>query len=276
LVRADKKATTSGFFSGPKRDEAAELYVKAANSFKLAKSWKEAGDAYLKAAQMQILMGERDEAAQMFIAASKCFKKCLPQEAINSLKQAVEILTDQGRLHQAANHMKDIGIIYESDLLDLEKSSQAYETAGDWYATEEAASLANGCFLKVATFAAQLERYDKAIQTFEQVATSSADNNMSKWSLKDYFLKAGLCYLAMQDSVGLQRAIERYCALDATFSTTRECRFLLKLGEVVDAGDVEQFTELVVEYDTLTKLDTWKTTLLLRVKKSVSEDMALT
>lgn len=50
--------------------------------------------------------------------------------------------------------------------------------------------------LKVATFAAQLGQYDKAIDKFELVASASLDNQLMKWSLKEYFLKAGLCHIA--------------------------------------------------------------------------------
>lgn len=50
--------------------------------------------------------------------------------------------------------------------------------------------------LKVGTFAAQLGYYDKAIEKFETVAHDSLDNQLMKWSLKEYFLKAGLCHIA--------------------------------------------------------------------------------
>jgi alpha-soluble NSF attachment protein len=40
-----------------------------------------------------------------------------------------------------------------------------------------------------------MELYDVAIEKFEQVAAASVDDNLLKWSLKEYFLKAGLCHL---------------------------------------------------------------------------------
>ena len=55
--------------------------------------------------------------------------------------------------------------------------------------------MVNKCLLKVAHFAAQLEQYDVAIEKLETVATASVDNPLTKWSLKEYFLKAGLCHL---------------------------------------------------------------------------------
>ncbi|CAG8473890.1 10377_t:CDS:2 [Racocetra fulgida] len=293
LAKADKKATTFGWFGSNKFEEAAELYNKAANIFKLGKRWKEAGDAFTKAANMQLQLNERDDAATTFINAAKCYKKGSfeatiylkyqtliiifdPTDAITSLKQAIEILTDRGRFQAAAGHQKDIAQIYESDLIDLEKAMQAYEIAADWYAGEEATALANNCLLKVATFAATLEQYDKAIEKFEQVAAASLDNQLTKWSLKDYFLKAGLCHIAFGDHIGAKRAIERYCDMDVTFSTTRECQFLKAILEAVENDDIESFTNRVVEFDQLTKLDNWKTTILLRIKKSIQEGGSLT
>lgn len=55
--------------------------------------------------------------------------------------------------------------------------------------------MVNKCLLKVAYLAAQLEKYELAIEKFEEVATASVDNQLTKWSLKEYFLKAGLCHL---------------------------------------------------------------------------------
>ncbi|CAI2165826.1 7037_t:CDS:2 [Funneliformis geosporum] len=276
LAKADKKATTFRFFGGNNYEDAAELYIKAANSFKLAKRWKEAGDAFSKAANMQIQLNERDEASSTFINASKCYKKCSFEDAITSLKQAIEILTDRGRFQAAAGHQKDIAQIYESDLVDLEKSMQSYEIAADWYAGEEANALANNCLLKVATFAATLELYDKAIEKFEQVAHASLDNQLTKWSLKEYFLKAGLCHIVNGDYIGAGNAIERYKDMDVSFAGTREYQFLQDILSAVENGDVETFTNRVVDFDQLSKLDNWKTTILLRIKKGIQEEPLLT
>lgn len=57
--------------------------------------------------------------------------------------------------------------------------------------------MVNKCLLKVAHFAAQLEQYENAIDKFEAVASASVDNQLTKWSLKEYFLKAVLCHLCI-------------------------------------------------------------------------------
>lgn len=44
--------------------------------------------------------------------------------------------------------------------------------------------------------AATLEQYPRAIGHYEQVATASLHNPMTKYGVKEYYLKSGLCWLA--------------------------------------------------------------------------------
>ncbi|KAI9022521.1 soluble NSF attachment protein [Hyaloraphidium curvatum] len=281
LAQAKKAASYTGWFGGNKLDEAAELYQKAANRFQLAKKWKEAGDAFVAAAEAQIKLQERDEAASIFVNASKAYKKVSPlgesrPDAVKALQQAVDIYTDRGRFHPAATQQKAIAEIYETDLTDLENAMIAYQKAADWYSSEDSKALTNNCLLKVAHFAAQLERYPEAIEKFESVAEASVDNNLTKWSVREYLMKAGLCHLASGDMVAAHRALEKYLSMDVTFGSTREYQFLKSLLEALEAGDVDAFTNVVVDFDRMTKLDPWKTSILLKMKKSIGEEMSIT
>ena len=56
---------------------------------------------------------------------------------------------------------------------------------------------ANACYLKVAQFAATLEQYDRAIELYERVAAKSLENNLTKWSVRDYLLRAFICVLCL-------------------------------------------------------------------------------
>lgn len=131
--------------------------------------------------------------------------------------------------------------------------------------------MANKLYLKVADLAALDGDYYKAIEHFEKVATSSVSNNLMKWSVKDYFLKSGMCLLAVGDMVAVNRAFEKYRDMDHTFASTREHQLLVDLAEAVDAGDQEAFADKLFQYDQMSKLDKWKTTILLRVKNAIDE-----
>jgi alpha-soluble NSF attachment protein len=68
----------------------------------------------------------------------------------------------------------------------------------------------------------------------------------------------------------------KYSNQDAAFTSTREAKFINALIEAVEAGDQESFTGAVVEFDQVTKLDNWKTGMLLKIKRSIQEEPGLT
>jgi alpha-soluble NSF attachment protein len=81
LDKADKKATSSGGWftsSSTKFEEAGDLYQQAANSFKIDKLFKEAGDAFAREAECREKCGENSEAANAWWNASKAYKRGFP------------------------------------------------------------------------------------------------------------------------------------------------------------------------------------------------------
>lgn len=132
-------------------------------------------------------------------------------------------------------------------------------------------SLANKLWLKVADLAALAEDYYKAIANYEKVAQASINNNLMRYSVKEYFLKAGICHMATKDMVSTHRALDKYREMDPSFTTQREHQLLVDLVQAVEAGDQEMFTEKLFQYDQMTKLDKWKTAVLLRIKNGIDE-----
>jgi alpha-soluble NSF attachment protein len=79
-----------------------------------------------------------------------------------------------------------------------------------------------------------------------------------------------------QDYVSARRNLERYGQADNTFPSTREAKFVKALLEALEQGDEEAFTGVVFEYDQVTKLDNWKTAILLKIKKGIQQAPGLT
>lgn len=74
VKKAEKKLTGWGLF-GSKHEDAADLFEKAANCFKLAKSWDQAGAVFVKLAQCHIKLDSKHEAAGSYADAAHCYKK---------------------------------------------------------------------------------------------------------------------------------------------------------------------------------------------------------
>ena len=81
---------------------------------------------------------------------------------------------------------------------------------------------------------------------------------------------------AFQDPVTARRNMTKYASQDTTFSSTREAKFVNILIEAFEQGDQEMFTGAVVEFDQVTKLDNWKTGMLLKIKRGIQEEPSIT
>lgn len=60
---------------GNKVDDAIDCYHRAANMFKMAKKWTQAGNAFCSAANLHAQAGSRHDAGVNFVDASNCYKK---------------------------------------------------------------------------------------------------------------------------------------------------------------------------------------------------------
>lgn len=107
-------------------------------------------------------------------------------------------------------------------------------------------ALANKLWLKTADLVAlEGKDYYKAIELYEKVAKTSIQNNLMRWSVKEYLLKAGICQLCTGDQVGVNAALDRYRELDPSFVQQREHQLLADLAGAVQDGDQEVFADKV-------------------------------
>jgi len=270
MNEAKAKYDSFGWWSNTKFDDAAELYKKAANIFKLAKEYDKAGDAFLRAADCYVKLNSKHEVAMCYMSAAAILRKSNVPESIKCFKIGIEFYLDEGRFAMAAKHQKEIAELYEADG-EIESAMEAYCLAADYFEGDNQVSHSNNCLLKVALFSAQLQQYQRAIDIYQKIAHASIDNNLLKWSVKDYLFRAGLCYLAIGEMIATKRALEQFQTMDHTFGTSRECKLLMELAEAVEESDVEKFKAAVIEFDSISKLEPWKRTIVSRIENKIKE-----
>lgn len=262
--QAEKKLKSFGFF-GNKNEDAAELYEKAANNFKLGKCWNDAVDSYEKLAELQIKLDSKHEAATAYVEASKCAAKSQPEKATGLLQKAVSIYTDMGRLNMAARQLKEIAEVNEKQGLK-EEAITFYEQAADLFETEGSNSEATKCKLKIAEFSGEMGRYQRAVELFEEAAKGAVENNLLKFSARGYLLNAGICYMCFCSPDDLEIKVSKYKDIDLQFEGSREAMLLdqiLEAYQTLDNKSVERFSTALAEFDRMIRLDAWKTKILL-------------
>ena len=150
-----------------------------------------------------------------------------------------------------------------------------YEQASELYDMEDSKSSANTCRAKVAELAsAALDPPDllKASRIYNTLGLACLDSNLLKFNAKGYFLQAILCQLANGDAVGAEQALQRYEGVDYTFGESREGKLAQQLVDCVERFDAEALATACFEYDRISKLDPWKTSMLVKVKRSIQDN----
>jgi alpha-soluble NSF attachment protein len=203
-----------------------------------------------------------------------CFKKNNSVDAITAFQSAVTLLTDAGRLTQAAKLCKECAELYEQEDGEVAGAIELYEQAAELFALEESKSATSTCKGKVAELcSAALVPPDllKAYRLYDELGRTSLESNLLKFHAKGYFLQAILCQLANSDAVGAEQSLRTYEGIDFTFSESREGKFATQLVEAVNGMDVEGFSTACFEFDRISKLDPWKTSMLVKMKRHMDD-----
>lgn len=191
---------------------------------------------------------------------------------MNALGRCSDILVERGRFRQAADRQKNLAEIYRDDPNTLDKAFQAYDQAAQWYTQEGASATSSACMREAAQIAIQLQMYARAIELWESVAGISLGSSLTKYSVKEFYLNAGLCYLAIPDTAAATRALAYYAQQDPGFPTTQEGQFLHGLLEATDHGDIQAFDQRVGEFDRMKPVTGWRATLLHSIRQKVAAE----
>lgn len=249
-------------------EKACDSYIKAANCYKVAQKWEKAADAFCLSAKLKCNGEYKHEAANNYVEAAICYLKVDEERAIECYMRAVEIYQDMGRFSIAAKHLMTAAELYETKLKDIDKALQLYNQAGDFYKGEESTSAANKCFLKVAHIAADLGNYERSIELFSEIGAKCADSSLLKYGAKDHFFKAVLCALVL-DHVRARQCVDKYANIHPAFKDSREYKLCNALIRSVESENSDEFTAHVAEFDRVSRMDPWLTSILLKIKKSL-------
>jgi alpha-soluble NSF attachment protein len=278
LVAEAEKKLKGGFFSclgGTRRfEEASDIYQQAATQFKLVKEWQEAANCYIQCAFCSQKCGEAASEASFHTEAAHVLKKISTAPALEEYEQAVAILPSLGKFGQAGKLLTEMAELVETE--DSKNARSLYQRAVEMFDLDDhSKSNASKCRLKVAEFAAAAGDYEDAIAIFESEGEKALENSMLQFGAKDHFLRAGILHLVMGDSGTVNLAVEKYESLDPRFAASREGELLRGLAQAFEALNVEAFEDALREFDAVSRLDGWKTKLLIKAKEHIAPAQGL-
>jgi alpha-soluble NSF attachment protein len=89
---------------------------------------------------MQMKTDEKDDAANTLVESYKAYRRTDPQDAARVLKHAISLFTGKGNFRRAAGYQFNLAELYEAEgeLFKPEEALDAYDSAAEWYASDQA------------------------------------------------------------------------------------------------------------------------------------------
>jgi alpha-soluble NSF attachment protein len=230
-AKAMARVTLFGFGKNQKYEDAADLYTKAANAYKLANLWQSAGEMYIKASECYKFLQSNSDHVNSMVEAANCFKKISPLDSVAVFKTIIELCNDNGKFSNSAKYHKEVAEIFES-VNDFDQAIFHYQQSANLYKNDNKKQSANPCLLKIATMASSKGDYLGAAKIYEDMGNESTESRLGAYSAKNHFFACLLCHMASGDLVATRNKAEEFKQIDHTFSTCRESEFIEKLVAV--------------------------------------------
>ncbi len=273
ILRAKKEEQSSNWFgllNNDKFEKAAELYEQAANKYKLENKMKEAGDAYILAAESHVKNKYVHRSVENYIKASQAYKTISPQNAIKSLEIIINYYSEGGKFDQAARYQQSIAEIYEKNE-EIVEAIVAYDSAAKLFKCESMNSNMSKCLEKAGKLLAFKGSFIEAIERYEEASEAILDRDILCWKCNDYYFSASLCALAIGDFQEAQDKIISYIHTYHRFGSSKEGILVVKLTDVAIKSDVRSFVNILVAYNSISPLDDFQTFVLNKTKDHIKE-----
>lgn len=257
---------------GMKYIEAREYYDRAARAFAAAGKPEYCADAFDKCADMsaRLSRGATLEAVYFHVRCGELLEENDPTEACEHYADACDGCCDLGEWGTAAELRYRIAHLteYADDAVGQDERVLALRGAADMYGA--AAQRLNDetkhcrrreCTLEAARIEAlELERYDKAADVFEKVATECLQDNLLQANATRLFFKSALCSLVAGENDLVRGKLEIFGDRFLEFGASPERQFLLDVNACIqreELGDYDGFCDACYNFNTVRELDVW-------------------
>lgn len=277
ILKAKDMALKTGFFDTLFTsqeeifDDAASLYIKAGNQYKLAKLWKNAGDAFYEASLL--LQKNKDIMENVRLQnAAECYS-LLPHDDINfeliklCLINAINILDgqlDNTDFNKIGKLYEILGDYFENSL----ESVKYYEDSVKYYdACTSSNYTKQQCMIKLAKLYVNNKIYDKGGQLFEQLAELRSNSKIMQTStITDYHLityltNMLLCKIGYYDIIGLKKCIDKCNVNYPDYIKTPEYESMCSLCDAIEFNNIDKFKRTVEQFPN-NNLEQWKLDIL--------------
>ena len=252
-----------------KPERAIEIYQDIVRELRLEKKWADAINILLRMSKLQV----DQEKAKTLTDIANIYKKIECGELyVKYLEEAITVYQSFGGFSNSGKYSVLIAEEYES-LFDYKNAIDYYTRSVDYYGMADMESNSTRYMIKLATLSAlDPNKAEGSIIMFETIAENYSKNKLTIHNVSEYLFRAGLCRLLKNDITVARNAIGNYSVEYPAFSSRREATLLNMILDALEDRDINAFTASVIDYNDELAIDGWTTSMLLTIKKTISQN----
>ncbi|KAG0344316.1 hypothetical protein BG005_001897 [Podila minutissima] len=240
MKEADKNAET-GWFKKPDWDIAAQYYEKAAQSFKVAKSYDRAVQAFTKASDAMVSASSLFMAGRALENGANVLLQNMgqPERAADMYKRASELFMRNMTPDRAAEMMEKSAKAMEP--ISVDSAIDLYIGACNIYENEDRARYATDTFKRTVSLLVKHRRFDKAIEVLQRLGNVQ-QGTANKSAYFKTLLSIVIIQLAAGDEVDAGKRFQAFCSIDG-FVQSEESAVAHGMLDAFEHRDQEYFNQ---------------------------------
>ena len=125
------------------------------------------------------------------------------------------------------------------------------------------------CYIDFTYFLLECGNIDNAIYNLKKIISQMSESNLLLYRINTYIFLYLLCIMAKDDIILLRQELNKYCELIYRFINYPGNKFIEQLIITYENNNIENFIDLIYEYDKIYKLKPLEVKLLLIVKNKL-------
>mmetsp|Transcript_9789 Transcript_9789/g.28746 ORF Transcript_9789/g.28746 Transcript_9789/m.28746 type:complete len:354 (-) Transcript_9789:1900-2961(-) len=251
--------------------DSAVLYERAAECFRIAHMWQDAGEALGRCADLQLSIGNKPKSVVYASLAGEVAERLNPVEAVIYYRNAIAVSASLQDYKTAAALQFQIAELLDDDH-NYEEAIDAYRLASDYFIDDHDTEAADLCLEKCAYLLAYVKRFREAAKVWLKLSERCMEHNLLRFNSHTFLLKSGLCHLANDDVPTLKRKLVQFRKVDFSFMNSRENKFLSRLVEFYMANDLIAFAHDCFDFDCVSPLDYISLRMLRKVRERIKNN----
>jgi hypothetical protein len=116
------------------------------------------------------------------------------------------------------------------------------------------------------------QEYKEAAEIYEHIGEHSL-TNLRKFSCPTYFLKSILCYILHNDDIYTEIKLQKFSNEYIIIQNSHIYKFMIDIANSYFENNLNKFTNIIIEYDNISKLDNYYIVILNNIKNKIKDNI---